>query len=286
MITILDGGLGSELGRRGLDTQTVLWSTVALLGDRGRAILREVHRDYVFAGADVITANTFRTNRRALDKGGIADRFAALVEAAVHAARTARDEAKRPDVRVAGSMAPLEDCYRPDLRPPPEEARREHGEHAKALAGAGCDLLLVETVGTVGEGLVAAEAALETGLPVWFAAMAHPRGEPFGWSDLREVSRRVAALGVQAVLLNCTPVEGIDAALPALPGAGLPFGAYAHMGEIDPASGWPSGPVLSPGDYRARACAWIAAGATIVGGCCGTTPNHIAALASLRSPAG
>ena len=70
----------------------------------------------------------------------------------------------------------------------------------------------------------------------------------------------------------------------ALASSGLPFGAFAHMGEVDPASGWPATPVLSPEEYAARAARWLARGATIVGGCCGTGPDHIAALARL-SPA-
>jgi homocysteine S-methyltransferase len=61
----------------------------------------------------------------------------------------------------------------------------------------------------------------------------------------------------------------------------LPFGAYANMGEIDPATGWPSTPALSPDEYAARAKQWLDRGATILGGCCGTTPAHIAALARI-----
>ena len=276
MITILDGGLGTELAGHGLDTETALWSTVALLDAPGRETLRRVHRDYLEAGADVLTANTFRTNRRALERGGVADRFVALVEAAVAAARAARDDSGRAAVRIAGSMAPLEDCYRPDRAPPVEVARREHAEHAKALAGAGCDLLLVETANAVPEGLAAVEAALATGLPVWISAM------PLPTLDLVTLFARAVAAGASATLLNCAPADVIDAELPAAAYAGVGFGAYAHMGPIDPASGFPPAPVLAPTQYRARADAWVAHGATIIGGCCGTTPAHIAALAALK----
>src|SRR5207248_6538413 len=157
---VLDGATGTELGRRGVETRSRLFSAAALLSEEGVATLRAVHADYVSAGAQVITANTFRTNPR---KAGA--RWRELTELAVRVARES-------GARVAGSMAPVEDCYRPDLRPSPDVALLEHRELAQALAAAGCDLLLVETVVAADEGLVAVRAAVETGLPVWVAALA------------------------------------------------------------------------------------------------------------------
>src|SRR5919109_2712445 len=117
-IHLLDGALGTELGRRGIETRGALFSAAALLDERGRAALREVHRAYVDAGAEIITAATFRTNRRALAAAGLEPRFPELAKLAVREAQ----DAVRGRARVAGSMAPLEDCYRPELRPPPAQA--------------------------------------------------------------------------------------------------------------------------------------------------------------------
>src|SRR5438128_1653680 len=103
---VLDGATGTELGRRGVDTRTALFSTAALLDEKGRQTLREVHRGYVAAGAQVITANTFRTNPR---KAG--PRWRELTESAVRIALESGAQA------VAGSMAPAADCYLPELRP-------------------------------------------------------------------------------------------------------------------------------------------------------------------------
>jgi S-methylmethionine-dependent homocysteine/selenocysteine methylase len=177
-------------------------------------------------------------------------------------------------------MAPLEDCYRPDLRPPPAQASREHLEHARALAEAGSDLLLVETVAATDEGLAAVAAAAATGLPVWVAAMATPQNTLLDGSDLGEFFRRAVDAGAGAVLVNCTPPDGIDRALSAAATARVPFGAYAHLGEVDPAVPWGNAPQLTPEQYADRVANWIERGATIVGGCCGTTPAHIAALAA------
>jgi S-methylmethionine-dependent homocysteine/selenocysteine methylase len=266
---VLDGATGTELGRRGVDTRAKLFSAEALLSPGGIALLRDVHADYARAGAQVITANTFRTNPR---KAG--ERWRELTVLAV---RLARETGKA----VAGSMAPVEDCYLPRLRPAPDVALREHREMAKALADAGCDLLLVETVAAADEGLAAVRAAVETGLPVWVAAMAMPDGRMRSGDDLGAFFRDARALGVRAALINCVPCAGVEIGLDAAMESGLPYGAYAHMGEVDAEAGWPTTPLLSPADYASRAAAWMERGASIVGGCCGTTPDHIAAIARL-----
>lgn len=283
-LVVLDGGMGTELSRRGVDARGPLFGAQALLEGRGRKLVRKVHRDYLAAGAQVITAATFRTARRSIARAGIPGAaFPGLSLAAVEVAR----EAAAGTARVAGSIAPLEDCYRPQLAPPRAEALREHAEHARALASAGCDLLLVETVCSAAEGLAAVEACAATAIETWVAAVAvaAPGRDPslLDGSDLGSFFRRAREAGARAALVNCTPCDVIDAALPALARSGLPWGAYAHQGEVDPGLPWPPPPRLSPDEYRARAQAWVDRGASIVGGCCGTGPAHIAALARLAA---
>lgn len=269
---VLDGATGTELARRGVDTRSPLFSAAALLDGQGLAALRAVHRAYVEAGAQVVTANTFRTNPRK-----VPGRFRELTALAV---RIAREEAGKR-ARVAGSIAPAADCYLPALRPAFDVALREHGELARALADAGCDLLLVETVAAADEGLAAVEAAVATGLPVWVAAMAMPDGRMKSGDALAPFFAAARARGASAALINCVPCDGVDLGLAAARQSGLLFGAYAHMGEVDAEAGWPATPPLTPDEYAARAARWIEEGAAIVGGCCGTTPAHIAALARI-----
>ena len=98
------------------------------------------------------------------------------------------------------------------------------------------------------EGLVAVRAAVETGLPVWVAALAMPSGSMRNGDDLGAFFRDARGAGAQAALINCVPCDGVDAGLGAAAGSGLPFGAYAHMGDVDPEAGWPPTPILSPGE--------------------------------------
>jgi S-methylmethionine-dependent homocysteine/selenocysteine methylase len=273
---ILDGAVGTELGKRGVDTRSRLFSAAALLDQDGRRILRALHLEYLRAGANIITAATFRTNRSALEQAGQGAAFPELAQIAVAEALSARDE--HGTGLVAGSMAPLGDCYRPQDRPPPEAAFTEHLEHARVLAMAGCDLLLVETIASGEEGIAAVEAASATGLPLCASAQLTPEGKLLDGSDPSEFFAAAVKAGAGAVLINCIPPDGVDAMLELVAGAGVPYGAYAHLGEMDPAVRWPPSAVLEPAAYAERAKRWVERGATLVGGCCGTTPAHIAAL--------
>lgn len=267
---VLDGPLGTELTRRGVPTSLPRWSAAAI--DDAPGVISAIHRDYAQAGARVHTANTFRTTERAWGAG-----FERVARRAVELARGAVPS----DHRVAGSLAPLEDCYRPDLSPGGgAEVEREHAALAEVLADAGCDLLLCETFPRVDEALAAARAALATGLPTWLALSAGYEGDLLGAEALADGARRAVELGVEAVLVNCTPTAQTAALLEPLASLGVPFGAYANAGVADAESGFEPRPD-TPERYAAAAGSWIDLGATILGGCCGTGPAHIRALATL-----
>jgi len=233
-------------------------------------VVGEAHGAYAGAGATVHTTNTFRTRARVFP-----DRWERLAEMAVAIAREAAPDGHR----VAGSIAPLEDCYRPDLSPP--DPKPEHAALARVLASAGCDLLLCETFPHVGEALAAVEAGLETGLEVWVSFTAGPGADLLTPERVAEGAEAAVELGASAALINCTPVSRtIDfvGALMEVVGERVPVGAYANAGTPDERMGWRS----EPGEaarYADVAGSWIRAGATIVGGCCGTGPRHVAELA-------
>jgi S-methylmethionine-dependent homocysteine/selenocysteine methylase len=261
--------------------------------------IRAVHRDYVEAGADVITTNTFQLTRRTylnlfhnlehmrrIGAPGLENQAAALMEKAVTLAGDAIRNARRP-VAIAGSISPLNHCFRPDLSPPFEEALKEHSESTGLLAKRGVDLILLETMNSLAEATAALQAAKKTDLPVWVSFVLAPGGKSIlGGQPILEAVRVAESNGAEAILLNCAPPDDITAGLKELAGrSDLPIGAYAHIGRYDPPSWkfdfhpqfsgmeeWP------PEKYSNYAKGWREMGATILGGCCGTTPDHVRAI--------
>jgi methionine synthase I (cobalamin-dependent) len=282
---ILDGGIGTEILRR-----DVTWADHQVL-DRP-TVVRAIHRDYVEAGADVISTNTFQLTRRALynhfrddahreqiGPSDLHDRAARLLRAATWVAVEARDAAAngRP-VAVAGAITTLEWCFRPDLAPTPEQARKEYVETIGTLADAGCDLVLIETVNSVTEARVALEAANEVGLPCWMAFAPTETGVLFTGETLADAEAALEPLGVDAILVNCAPPDDCQAGLIEM--AKVRHGAkglYPHIGRFDPPE-WLFTDEYPPDRYASEAQAWQALGATVIGGCCGTTPDTIAAV--------
>jgi S-methylmethionine-dependent homocysteine/selenocysteine methylase len=158
---LLDGAIGTLLAERGVDTGLPLWSAGALLA--APAAVRRIHMEYLLAGADILTTDTFRTTGRTFVAAGLPDDSAEFTAQAVALALEARAQTGRTEALIAGSMGPLEDCYRPDLVPPEDNIRREQREHADRLVKAGADFLFLETMGTIGEACIAAACACATG---------------------------------------------------------------------------------------------------------------------------
>ncbi len=272
---VLDGATGTELERRGVATRLPLWSADALL--RAPALVGRIHRDYAEAGAEAITANTFRTQRRTLARKGLGDRAAELTALAVRLAREACASAGSSPL-VLGSDPPLEDCYRPDLVPDDAALASEHAEHCANLAAAGVDAILCETHNSLREACAAARAASATGLPVLVSFVCWEGATLLSGERLADAALAVQALRPAALLVNCLPASNVMACLPVLAGAELPFGAYANLGAPDDTSGFRRSESLSPRRFAAAAAEWVDAGARLVGGCCGTTPAHIQAI--------
>lgn len=276
---VLDGATGTELHRRGVDTALPLWSARALITSPG--VLTDIHADYARAGADVLTADTFRTNRRTLDRAGLSTEVQTLTARAIELARAgAKRGAPGREIQVAGSLAPVEDCYSPELTPPDHELVAEHTELAQTLAAVGADLILVETMPTIREARIATQAALATGLPVLVGFCCRSDHHLFSGESVTEAAQAILPLGPAALMINCTPSRTIRWPLAELRTAApnTPLGAYANIGHTDDIVGWTDTGDVSPAQYAGLGLDWLGLGARLVGGCCGTRPAHIAAL--------
>jgi S-methylmethionine-dependent homocysteine/selenocysteine methylase len=259
--------MGTELERRGLRLTTPGWSAHAL--DESPELVAAIHRDYAAAGATLHTANTFRTQRRS-----VGARWEELARRAVRIARRAGSG------RVAGSIAPLEDCYRPDLSPG-TAARAEHAELARALADEGVDVILCETFCAPLEAAAAAEAAAATGVETWVALSAGPDATLLTPEAMQTAAKDCLSAGARAVLVGCTSAAHTGRFVEALAEVSPTVGAYANAGDPRDGAGWDAEPGLAAERYAQLAAGWIDLGATILGGCCGTRPEHVARLRAL-----
>jgi homocysteine S-methyltransferase len=239
-----------------------------------------LHRDEVAAGAEVLTTNTFRTHGRSLAKAGLADRARELTRLAVELAREAIGTRER---FVAGSLSPLEDCYRPDLAPSDAEMAAEHRDQANALAQAGVDLILAETHNSIREAAAALAAGRETGLPVVVSFVTGGNGLLLSGEPIGEAASQIAALGPDALGINCVPFDRLadDLGLLAAGAPGIPLVAYGNLGPPVDEAQTKFVREVSPQEYGLQVSGWIAQGARLVGGCCGTDAGHTAALAAM-----
>lgn len=288
---LLDGGMGRELRFRGVDVPPTIWSAGALITDP--EIVRQIHIDYIAAGADVITANTYGIIKNDLSNVGIADRYIELNTLACKLAVEARDLSQR-DVVIAGSLPPLRGSFRPDLVGPSEEIEFLYQEQADLLASH-VDLLLCETMSSAAEGLAAAKAACRTGKPVWVAWTLHEdrSGNLRSGESISDAIAALQGLPVSGFLANCCAPESVTDAVPRLAASDAEWiGGYANTFTPIPQD-WTLGGEketdgllalrsdLGPEPYAAHVADWLAAGATVVGGCCGTRPAHTVTMRAL-----
>ncbi|RED18463.1 homocysteine S-methyltransferase family protein [Pontivivens insulae] len=292
-IVLLDGGMGQELVARNDADPTPMWSA-RVLADRPD-LVEAVHRDFFEAGATVATLNTYsvtpeRLHRHAPDEDTDA-LFERLQAAAIRVASAARGDR---DVALAGCLPPLAWSYRPDAAPPQGLMQQTYARLV-AAQGDHCDLMLAETMSGVREAGAATRAIVAAGHLAWIALSVDDRdgtrlrsGEP-----LEDGISAVAEAGADAILLNCSRPEAIAQGLPILATVHVPFGAYANgfefAGDLEfggTVKGLTKRLELTPEAYADHAMTWIAAGATIVGGCCEVGPAHIAHLAQRIRAAG
>ncbi len=284
-VVLMDGGMGQELRRRGIKGSNILWSAYALV--TAPEVVSDIHRDYIKAGARIITTNTYSTIRRRLEDAAIGDSFERLNIAAGKLAMAAREDCKA-EVLIAGSLPPLQGSYRPDLVEDFATIEPFYREQAEILAPY-VDFFLCETMSSSTEARAAATGAASTGKPVWVSWTLHDGGSSLLRSG-ETISQAYAALkdvAVSGFLANCSSPESISAAMSELSHLGnFPVGGYANA-FAGIAKNWSLTSDaampgvredLTPQVYAEYVQKWIASGARIVGGCCEVGPEHIAYL--------
>ena len=284
---IIDGGTGTDIQRRGVPMDGDVWCAMANLTHA--RVVESVHADYIRAGASVVTANTYASSPLSFHAAGRAAEIEAIDRCAVSIARAAVDSTATSPIAVAGSVSVMPPVTRgtdrvPDGRWEPDVLIPLFERKVRVLAEAGCDFIIMEMMRDLEVSLWATRAAVESGLPVWVGITAE-RGEngslvSFGngrWSLLELVAGLMETGADAALIMHHDPsltTEALGIIRSVWDG---PMGAYPESGRFEMPN-WVFRE-LSPADFVESCRSWQAAGATIVGGCCGITPAHIEALA-------
>ena len=306
---ILDGGMGHLLRRNGVDISGPIGTMerfrgVARANRDSPDIVLHSHLQFLRSGADVITTNTYACVPAALatDSGGSPDDVVELVQAGGALAARARDIAVSEGLSharplVAGCLPPLHETYRPDRVGDYDELSSTYRMIVDAVAPSS-DVLLCETMHSTAEAFVAAEAASAAGIPVWvsFTVSEVDVGNLRSGESIGEGVAAIADVtNVETVMLNCSSPEAITSALPLLVQAApdLTIGVYANgFSDEFRASASDNDPVptdreydelLTPDAFARIADDWRQQGASIIGGCCGIFPEHIASVVSTRA---
>jgi len=287
---ILDGGTGTDIQRRGVPMSSSTWCAEANLSHPG--VVREVHADYIKAGADIIIANTFATSALLFNALGRDEELLEIDRAAV---AIAKEAAEGHSVAVAGSMSTMRPVVAGSDRTskqqewPEDRARALFRRKADNLAAAGVDLIMMEMMRDRDYSVWASEAALATGLPVWIGISVERHGKMltgFGREDQNfdDVARALSALKPDVISIMHTSPNDTDEAIDILRRYWKgPIGAYPESGYFKMPE-WTFVDIIPPEELVAKSRYWKQKGVTAFGGCCGLGPDHIVALAKAFKP--
>ena len=297
-LIIGDGAMGTELRRRGVEVPShveSIWSALAL--KEATSIVEEIHIDYIEAGSDYITTNNYAVTRPILSRDNLDNELESLTIKSIEIAKAALSKTKREDVKILGSLPPLETSYRADLILKEEEMNKQYSEIANILKDK-VDIIICETMASALEAKCALKAALETNMPVWVSWTLHgdvrntlPSGE-----TVNQAFTELNGLEPDAYLVNCCAANLVTPSIKALKElTDIPIGGYANAEnvaldtensnlEFAAERHWNSAIEINEKAYLEEARLWIKEGASIIGGCCRTTPSYIKELnANLKS---
>ncbi len=282
---VMDGSMGNELLTRRSDLVTGLWSAQYLID--APELVKEIHLDYINAGADLIITNTYSTIPSYLSKQKAEDKMPELINLAGKLAREAVKDSKKK-VTVAGSLPPLEESYRPDLVIDKEEAVPIYETLIKELTPY-VDIFICETMSSIKEMQHVIEALqnLDNEKPVWisWSLKEDKKNQLRSGESIKEAFIASASIKPEAYLFNCTDPFAITEGLKELKElTQKPIGGYPNVFNVP--DGWTldndvqvSVRDLSVEKFLEFAEEWRNLGATIIGGCCGIGPKFIKAVA-------
>jgi len=287
-IVLLDGGLGQEVHRRAGKPAHPLWSTKVMM--ESPEIVKSVHKDFIEAGAKIITLNSYTSTPTRLARDGNSSWFEPLQQQAIKIAQEAREELgiSAEEVQIAGCLPPLVGSYTTDERS--DQMLKDEYSQILSIQAPEVELFIIETISSVREAKAAVEAALEYGKPILLSFTLSDTEHPTlrSGETIETALTHISGYNLNGLLFNCSFPETISKGMDAMGHLKLPIGGYANgFTSVEPLK--PGGTVdvlsarkdLDEETYGNHVLEWIRKGATIVGGCCEVGPTYIQHLSNI-----
>ncbi len=276
---LLDGAMGTELINRGTDLPLPIWSADANLTHP--EIVKEIHFEYIQAGAELITTNTFRTTTWTYRKAGYTpararERAKDSLYKAVECAQSAGGET----IKVAGSVTSLEDCYSPEKFPGKTAAEDIYGETTEWMVDAGLNFILFETMGNIQEITIALETARGFDNGVWLSLIMKNGDHILDGTPIQDVISLINGFEVDCLLNNCNQLDTTLRCIDHFENdwKGM-WGTYPNLGKTDFENDYFD--IIDESNFSAGMKSILMKDPGVIGVCCGSTPQHIRKIKTL-----
>jgi S-methylmethionine-dependent homocysteine/selenocysteine methylase len=277
-IELLDGAMGSEFIKRGFKLPKHTWS--ANMNIDNPDTVYEIHKEYIEAGSNYITTNTFRSTPRSYIKTGL-DKDAATKAAkkSLTGAINSAKKASNGKTKVLGSVAPLEDCYKPNLFPGKDIANKEFNQLATWFNVEEVDIILIEAMNSIIEAEACIRAFSKLNKPIWISFILLDNHHILSGETIPSVIKMVKKYNINAFLVNCSPLYITHKALKVISSNwDKRWGVYPNLGVGAPEPNGDIKIIHSNDNYIKLFYTATALGAELLGACCGSDPSHIEAL--------
>ena len=279
MPLILDGAMGTTLISRGIKTPLPLWSAIANHENFDDVV--SVHEEYIKNGSDVITTNTFRTTQRTYKKAGFNTSEAKIkskqsLELAVEAANIAK---KEKGILIAGSIAPLEDCYEPGAFPGVNIAEYEYGHLIDIFNDQIVDILLFETMGNFKEINTLLRLNISSSKKTWLSIVLKNENQLLDGTDIIKIIELAYKYSVDTLLVNCTTINTTLRAIPIIKNYWKgKWGIYPNLGKSMPTKTGYINAKINDIDISMQLLLAVKEGSSVIGACCGSSPDTISQI--------
>ena len=286
-LKILDGALGTQLIKKGLALPEHIWSAEANI--KNPEIIKNLYSHYINSGADYITTNTFRTTNRAYSKiiKNQNDQTINYKEQAKISFNKAIEIAKSiatKNIEIIGSLAPLEDCYDPNLFPNREIAYNEYTELGCWFSDVEVNILMLETMNSIIETEIAIHALKIFEIPIWVSFVLKDNQHLLSGEKLVDALKVLTKYKIDAVLLNCNSIERTNIAMKILADKWTgKWGIYPNLGTGEPSINGVITNYSSMQKFIDIIGKAANMGASILGGCCGSSHMHIKEIYKIRT---